>query len=622
MAAWKDMDNGSRAIVVAIVVILFGTGAYEVFNGKTPDKVAPSGSEATAVAPADGVQTGTPATGPQAGTQADTQSGTSNTGPAPALGADGSAAATSASTAPVAEPAPGADGAAPGQLSTDAAAPPAASGTALAPDAPAPDTGAADTAATGTAMNGASSATVGTSLTMQTMGTGTTSADTTAPASDAGSAQSAAAPEVTGAAGALASAPENVPLSAAPPAAGGPSFDVVRVAPDGSTVVAGQVAPGAKVSIRVDGVEVGTATADGSGKFVALFTLPAAGAGRLMTMIATMADGSRVQAGDAVALAATATEATTTTANAAPATTQTTDATKQTADAASGTQAATGAAPATGTQAPTGTQTSAGTQTADAAPDATSTQPPAATVSGPDAATAPQPAAPPTEAAPAGTTALAITDQGAKVLQSGTAVPAEIASNVTLDTIAYPSATEVQFGGHGKPGAFIRLYLNNTPLGQAVPVGVDGSWNATETGILPKIYTLRVDQVDATGKVTSRYETPFKRETPAALAAVMAPSAAAGETSAAGDSAGPSATTGASSAMGSAALDATTAGAASLAARSPVTVTVQPGYTLWGIARNQMGHGILYVQVWNANKDKIRNPNLIYPGQVFTLPKN
>ena len=49
-------------------------------------------------------------------------------------------------------------------------------------------------------------------------------------------------------------------------------------------------------------------------------------------------------------------------------------------------------------------------------------------------------------------------------------------------------------------------------------------------------------------------------------------------------------------------------------------VTVQPGFTLWRIARENYGRGILYVQVFEANRDKIRNPNLIYPGQVFTVP--
>jgi len=47
---------------------------------------------------------------------------------------------------------------------------------------------------------------------------------------------------------------------------------------------------------------------------------------------------------------------------------------------------------------------------------------------------------------------------------------------------------------------------------------------------------------------------------------------------------------------------------------------VQPGFTLWGIARDSFGDGVLYVQVYEANRDKIRDPDLIYPGQVFTIP--
>ena len=51
-----------------------------------------------------------------------------------------------------------------------------------------------------------------------------------------------------------------------------------------------------------------------------------------------------------------------------------------------------------------------------------------------------------------------------------------------------------------------------------------------------------------------------------------------------------------------------------------MTITVQPGFTLWGIAKQELGEGVMYVQVFNANKDQIKNPDLIYPGQVFTLP--
>ena len=61
--------------------------------------------------------------------------------------------------------------------------------------------------------------------------------------------------------------------------------------------------------------------------------------------------------------------------------------------------------------------------------------------------------------------------------------------------------------------------------------------------------------------------------------------------------------------------------AAAPAPPPPVSVTVQPGLTLWAIAQENFGDGVMYVEVYAANKDKIRNPDLIYPGQVFTIPK-
>ncbi|TKA94195.1 LysM peptidoglycan-binding domain-containing protein, partial [Cereibacter changlensis] len=59
---------------------------------------------------------------------------------------------------------------------------------------------------------------------------------------------------------------------------------------------------------------------------------------------------------------------------------------------------------------------------------------------------------------------------------------------------------------------------------------------------------------------------------------------------------------------------------ADAAAGGPITVTVQPGFTLWRIAEDNFGSGIRYVQVYEANRDRIRDADLIYPGQVFTLP--
>ena len=395
------------------------------------------------------------------------------------------------------------------------------------------------------------------------------------PAAETATEPAPAAPEPAPAATPQPAATQTAPAATtpAPAAAVSPTFDVVRLDPNGAAVVAGQVAAGAQVSLLVDGAEVATATADESGKFVAMFDLPPAGAGRLMTMTATLADGTKVQSQTSVALAAT-------------------------------------------TAAPVAAETaSAETATAETTPQT-------------------------------GTTALAVNDQGAKVLQTDTNVAAEVAANVTIDTIAYPTPDTVQFGGRGTAGNFIRLYLDNAPLGDPATVGADGTWNLTQTGIEPKVYTLRVDEVDGAGKVASRYETPFKRETPQDLAAASGTAvAAAADTTAtapatdapatdapatepaASATATPDTTAPDTTAQASAdaatlatpteAADATqaTAPAASVTPAS-VTVTVQPGFTLWGIAKRQLGDGVMYVQVYEANKDKIKNPDLIYPGQV------
>jgi nucleoid-associated protein YgaU len=47
---------------------------------------------------------------------------------------------------------------------------------------------------------------------------------------------------------------------------------------------------------------------------------------------------------------------------------------------------------------------------------------------------------------------------------------------------------------------------------------------------------------------------------------------------------------------------------------------VQPGFTLWQIATENYGDGMLDVKVFEANKGQIRDPDLIYPGQIFAVP--
>lgn len=51
------------------------------------------------------------------------------------------------------------------------------------------------------------------------------------------------------------------------------------------------------------------------------------------------------------------------------------------------------------------------------------------------------------------------------------------------------------------------------------------------------------------------------------------------------------------------------------------THTVQKGESLWNISKKELGDGSRWKEIYNLNKDKITNPDLIFPDQVLTLPK-
>ena len=52
------------------------------------------------------------------------------------------------------------------------------------------------------------------------------------------------------------------------------------------------------------------------------------------------------------------------------------------------------------------------------------------------------------------------------------------------------------------------------------------------------------------------------------------------------------------------------------------TITVRTGDNLWDISRSTYGEGVQYPRIYNANRDEIQDPDLIFPGQRFVLPKS
>ncbi|WP_341205228.1 Ig-like domain-containing protein [uncultured Sulfitobacter sp.] len=191
------------------------------------------------------------------------------------------------------------------------------------------------------------------------------------------------------------------------------------------------------------------------------------------------------------------------------------------------------------------------------------------------AAVTPQPdPAPPSADTPV---ALLKSDADGVELLPGTAP--EVTDRIALDTITYSDEGEVRLAGRAQAQASsVRVYLDNRSVG-ALEVDPQGRWRGDIEDIKTGIYTLRVDELDQGGDVISRVETPFKRESPEVLARATA------------DNDGPI-----------------------------KAVTVQEGATLWAIARERYGDPTLYVRVFAANRSSIRDPDLIYPGQVFDLP--
>ncbi|GAB4522278.1 MAG: LysM peptidoglycan-binding domain-containing protein [Amphiplicatus sp.] len=144
---------------------------------------------------------------------------------------------------------------------------------------------------------------------------------------------------------------------------------------------------------------------------------------------------------------------------------------------------------------------------------------------------------------------------------------------LTLDTIDYDDSGAVIFAGRAEPGRVVQLFINRQFLDQTTS-DENGRWVLTPNRqIAPGIYTLHVVQLDADGRPAYAIEVPFERARPDQIVF------------------------------------------------RDGRVVVQPGNSLWRIARRAYGRGAQYTIIYEANADQIRDPDLIYPGQIFDVPQ-
>lgn len=156
------------------------------------------------------------------------------------------------------------------------------------------------------------------------------------------------------------------------------------------------------------------------------------------------------------------------------------------------------------------------------------------------------------------------------ILQGVSPIPA--GSVITLDSVDYDETGALSMRGRTtKPGT-VQVYLDNAAIG-STKTGDGNGWSLKpEQKATKGDHVLRADLVDEKGKVLGRVELPFSRVEIAGMP-------------------------------------------------NGLRVVVQEGNSLWRMARRAYGDGLAYTVIYDANKGQIRDPDLIYPGQVFIVPR-
>jgi nucleoid-associated protein YgaU len=188
-------------------------------------------------------------------------------------------------------------------------------------------------------------------------------------------------------------------------------------------------------------------------------------------------------------------------------------------------------------------------------------------------------------------------DKPAEIIQApSTTNTSEPSGKVVLDAVDYDDQGNIVFAGRSVPGNTVRIYVDNKLAGE-VKSNAAGKWSFDgQSTITAGKHTLRADEIGPDGKVASRVELPFLREEQQKVAIAQAP--AAGEEASATK------------------IGVKTGEQAAV----PQRIVIQPGNSLWRLSRVVYGKGKRYTVIYEANKEQIRNPDLIYPGQVFAVP--
>jgi nucleoid-associated protein YgaU len=216
-------------------------------------------------------------------------------------------------------------------------------------------------------------------------------------------------------------------------------------------------------------------------------------------------------------------------------------------------------------------------------------------------------------------------------------------ANVVVEAVEI-EGNKIFVAGSAPAGSTIRIYATETLLGETKATENNRFLLEASRDLAVGDYFIHADTIGPDGKLISRVTVPFTREAGETVVAVApaepakdpaaAEPAAPAETAAAAEPEAPKASETAQAEPAAPAKAEPEVQAAAKSAEPAADVTLAPALTkadasviirrgdsLWRISRRIYGRGVRYSTIYLANKDKVTNPNRIWPGQVMMIPE-
>ena len=163
-------------------------------------------------------------------------------------------------------------------------------------------------------------------------------------------------------------------------------------------------------------------------------------------------------------------------------------------------------------------------------------------------------------------------DEGVTLLQAEPIAPSatDSVTEIQIDTIDYGATGDVIIKGRANADGRVRVSIKDgTPIESPI---TDGAWQVSLPDVAVGEHGLLVEALDETNTITATIDSTLNR---------VSPQTADGNRQ----------------------------------------VTIQAGDHLWALAYESYGDGLRYLQIFEANKELIQNPDLIFPGQIFNIPQ-